>query len=78
MNWAPQTLKVGDIVECPSEPKWGEGTVLDTLFLGDMPLPDGTTITYQRNTKGQRVSVRFADGRTRTLLTPVNPLKIIK
>jgi hypothetical protein len=46
--------------------------------LGELPLPLGGTIRYQQNTTGQSASVRFEDGRTRTILTPKTPLILLK
>ncbi len=77
-SWKPELLSVGDTVVNPAKPEWGVGEVLDELALGDMHLPLGGKITYQRNSLGQRVSVRFSDGRTRTLLTPQTPLKRVQ
>ena len=59
MNWSPEIVKVGDVVCCPTNPKWGKGTVLAALDIGTLRLFDGEIITYHRNSSGQRVSVRF-------------------
>lgn len=51
--------------------------MLNEIGLGEMPLPDGGKVNYHSKTKGQRVSVRFEDGRVRTIITPQMPLKLL-
>jgi len=77
-NWQPLRLAVGDRVQNPDKPKWGIGEVLDVEELGELPLPLGGVIRYQQNATGQCASVRFEDGRTRSILTPKTPLILVK
>ena len=77
MNWEPERLKVGDRVVYPQKKNWGEGVVLNEIGLGEIPLSDEERITYHPKTKGQRVSVKFEDGRTRTIITPKTSLKLL-
>jgi hypothetical protein len=77
-NWQPPRLTVGDTVQNPAKPKWGAGKVLRVAELGELPLPLGGSIRYQQNATGQSASVRFEDGRTRTILTPETPLILVK
>ncbi len=74
-TWRPKNFIAGDQVQNPDKLKWGTGTVIDALFLGDLRFKDGPTITFDKNTMGQRLSVKWTDGRTRTLLTPITILK---
>ncbi len=80
-KWTPARFERGDHVIAKFKPKWGAGEVLDTLDLGTIDFGSGDeaeNIRYQTKTEGQRLSIRFADGRTRTLLTPVEILEKIR
>ena len=80
-KWEPVRLKRGDRVTAKFKPKWGVGEVLDALDLGTVDFGSGAeaiNIRFQSKTAGQRVSVRFQDGRTRTILTPIEILEIQK
>ena len=74
-DWKPEEFAVGDHVTDPSHVEWGVGTVTRAVKMGDMELSDGRVITYQRKALGQSLSIRFADGRTRTIITSSTPLK---
>jgi hypothetical protein len=78
--WPLEFVKPGDRVMCLHKTTWGEGIVVEAQLLGTLQFKHGNTthtFTHQENSHGQRVSVKFTDGRTRTLLTPVTPLKVI-
>ena len=80
-QWPLESVKVGDKVACPYKPAWGEGIVIDAQPLGTIRFKDSKdemiTFTHQQNSHGQSVSVKFTDGRTRTIVTPNTPLKVI-
>jgi len=58
----------------PGRPKWGEGVVTVAHHVGGLPLMDGTVWMFDPKRTGQRLSVKFADGRTRTLLSATTVL----
>jgi hypothetical protein len=66
---------VGARVIEPQHPAWGVGTVLDAIRLSEFPISPTENILIHPRTTGQRLSIRFADGRSRIILTPVTPLK---
>lgn len=74
-DWKPEEFVIGDRVVAPSHPDWGVGVITDALRMGDMELWDGRVLTYQEKTVGQRLSVRFDDGRTRTIISSSTTLK---
>jgi len=73
-KWEPEHFDVGALVVDPTHPKWGTGTVLDAQLIGELRLQNAV---YQLSPRspGQRLRVRFADGRTRTIITAKTPLK---
>ena len=73
-DWKPENFAVGDKVIAPSHPDWGVGAVITAERLSDFTLID-QVYTYHPKTLGQRLGVRFADGRTRTIITSSTPLK---
>jgi hypothetical protein len=74
-DWKPEEFALGDRVVDPSHPDWGVGVITGALRMGDMELWDGRVLTYQEKTVGQRLAVRFADGRTRTIISSSTTLK---
>jgi hypothetical protein len=74
-NWKPEEFAVGDRVSDPSHPDWGIGLVVTAERMSDITFADRTILTYQPKTVGQRLGVRFADGRTRTIISSDTPLK---
>jgi hypothetical protein len=73
-DWKPEEFAVGDQVLNPGHPKWGIGTVLSAERMSDLTFAD-QVFTYQPKTVGQRSGVRFADGRTRTIISSSTPLR---
>jgi hypothetical protein len=73
-DWKPEEFAVGDRVLDPSHPDWGVGAVVTAERLSDLTFAEGTVYTYQPKTVGQRLGVRFADGRTRTIISSSTPL----
>jgi hypothetical protein len=65
----PQFISIGDIIVAPHNPRWGQGIVLDAQLVGEMQLQDGPTYQLSPKSVGQRLSIKFSDGRTRTLLS---------
>ena len=74
-KWEPQHFDVGALVIDPTHPKWGTGTVLDAQLVGELRLQGGPVYQLKPRSPGQRLRVRFADGRTRTIVTAKTPLK---
>lgn len=77
--WQPVRLARGGRVRAKFKPAWGIGEVLDVLDLGTFDIgsgPEAVNIRYRSKSTGQRVRVRFEDGRTRTLLTPIETLEV--
>jgi len=74
-DWKPEEFAVGDRVFAPAHPGWGIGAVVAAERLGDLTFADGTVYTYHPKSVGQCLGVRFADGRTRTIITSSTPLK---
>jgi hypothetical protein len=74
-NWKPEEFRVGDRVTDPARPAWGVGVVTKAMRLSDLPLPLGGFVTPRPKTVGQRLAIRFEDGRTRTVISSANPLK---
>ena len=73
-DWKPEEFAVGDQVLDPSHPDWGIGAVVTAERLSDLTFLD-QVYTYHPKTIGQRLGVRFADGRTRTIISSGTPLK---
>lgn len=73
-DWKPEEFSVGDRVVAPSHIDWGVGAVVTAERLSELTLID-QAYTYQPKTVGQRLGVRFADGRTRTIISSSTPLK---
>ena len=79
-QWPLEVVKEGDRVVCPLKPAWGDGVVIEATALGTFQLKtkkELLTVVHQRNSHGQRASVRFSDGRTRTVVTPATPLRVL-
>ena len=74
-DYKPEEFVVGDKVSDSSHSDWGVGVVIEASQLSDLPLPLGGTLTYHPKSIGQRLSVCFADGRTRTLTSLNTSLK---
>ena len=71
----PLEFGIGARVVEPQHPAWGVGTVLDAMPLSEFPITPTENILLHPRTTGQRLSIRFSDGRSRIILTPVTPLK---
>jgi hypothetical protein len=74
-KWEPQHFQVGQFVVDTTHPKWGTGEVLDAQLIGELRLLDIAVYQLKPRSPGQRLRVRFADGRTRTIITAKTPLK---
>jgi len=61
-NWKPEEFAVGDRVANPHKADWGVGVVVRIW-------------PYDPKSIGQHLNVRFADGRSRTIITSSTPLK---
>ena len=72
--WKPPHFTKGDQVTNPARPRWGSGVVLDFFPVGGLPMGDGTVLIYLPKCVGQVLSVKFEDGRTRTIVTSSTPL----
>lgn len=76
-DWKPEEFAVGDRVAAPSHPDWGVGVVVTAERISDLRFSDGTVVTYRPKTVGQRLGVRFADARTRTIISSSTPLRSV-
>jgi hypothetical protein len=74
-SWKPDEFEVGDRVVNPSHADWGVGIVVRAELSSDLTFADGTVWRYHPKSVGQHLAVRFADGRTRTIITSSTPLK---
>jgi hypothetical protein len=79
-KWPLEEVKEGDRVVCPHKPAWGDGVVLKSAAMGTFQLKtkkEILTLVSHKNSHGQYASVRFSDGRTRTVITSATPLKVV-
>ena len=74
-NWKPEEFAVGDRVINPAHLDWGIGVVVRAERMSDITFADGTAFTYQPKSVGQRLRLRFSNGRTRTIISSSTPLK---
>lgn len=74
-DWKPEEFAVGDRVTDPSHCDWGIGVVVTAERLGELTFSTGTVWAYHPKTIGQRLGIRFTDGRTRTIITSSTPLR---
>jgi hypothetical protein len=74
-SWSPPHFEVGAHVIAPEHSDWGVGEVLDAQLVGELRFKDGPVYQLHPRSPGQRLQVRFADGRTRTVITADTPLK---
>ena len=74
-NWSPSHFEVGAHVIAPEHSSWGIGEVLDAQLVGELRFQDKFVLKLHPRSPGQRLRVRFGDGRTRTVITASTPLK---
>lgn len=74
-SWSPEHFEIGARVVDPQHPRWGADEVLDAQLVGELRFLDGPTFQPAPRSPGQRLRVRFADGRSRTIITAATPLK---
>jgi hypothetical protein len=75
-DWSPPHFEVGAQVISVEHRDWGVGEVLDAQLIGELRFKDGPNFQLHPRSPGQRLRVRFADGRTRTVITADTPLKL--
>jgi hypothetical protein len=75
-HWSPPHFKVGAQVIAPEHSDWGIGEVLNAQHVGELRFQDKFVVQLHPRSPGQRLRVRFADGRTRTVITADTPLKL--
>ena len=74
-SWSPPLVELGARVIATEHSDWGVGEVLDAQLVRELRLTDGPVFQLHPRSPGQRLQVRFADGRTRTVITAITPLK---
>jgi hypothetical protein len=74
-NWSPELFEVGAKVTNPQRPGWGAGEVLEAQGIEELRFGEDLTFRLHRRSPGQRLQVRFDDGRTRTVITASTRLK---
>jgi hypothetical protein len=73
-SWSPRVFEIGARVIAVEHSEWGVGEVLDAQLIGELRFKNGPTFQLHPRSPGQRLRVRFADGRTRTVITADTPL----